>query len=93
MPFEHASCPTCAATVAGDGTRLDCIEVVDMTSFCNELDVQDFRNLVSNVVTLGPQHQEAFDSLPATSWIKNAFRDLELMPLPSSSSMNDAIKY
>ena len=63
MPFEHASCPTCAATVADDGTRLDSIEVVDMTSFCNELVVQDFRKLASNVVTLGPQHQEAFDSL------------------------------
>ena len=93
MPFEHASCPTCAATVAGDGTRLDCIEVVDMTSFCNELDVQDFRKLASNVVTLAPQHQEAFGSLPANSWIKNAFRDLELMPLPPSTSMTDAIKY
>ena len=54
MPFEHTSCPTCAATVAGDGTRLDCIEVVDMTSFCNELDVQDFRKLASNTVTLAP---------------------------------------
>ena len=93
MPFKHASCPTCAAAIADVGTRLDSIEVVDTTSFCNELDVDDFRKRASNDVTFGPQHQEAFDSLPANSWIKNAFRDMDLVPLPSSTAMTDAIKY
>ena len=85
MPFEHTSCPTCAAAVADDGTRLGCIEIVDMTSFCNELDVQDFIKMTGNTVSLADHHQEAFDSLPTNSWVKNAFRDLELLPLLKSS--------
>ena len=67
MPFEYDSCPTCTATVAADGTRLDATEVVDTASFCNELDVNDFRKSANNTVTFWPQHQEAIDSLPTNS--------------------------